>query len=74
MSPRTTRPKNKSSHPGAPDMTPSQRTLAGIAPPKKKQPSKDQQIAALKDELHAAQCQGHSTHDAPSELKTRKSS
>ena len=53
----TTRQKNKTSHPGAPDMTPSQLASAGIACTKnsKKAPSKDQQIAALKEELRAAQ-------------------
>ena len=58
MSPATTRQKNKTSHPGAPDMTPSQLASAGIARLKKsssKGPSKDQQITALKEELHAAQ-------------------
>ena len=56
-----TRRKNKSAHPGIPDMTPSQLLLAGLSrtvntrrlPGKK--PTKDQQIAALKEELRAAQ-------------------
>jgi hypothetical protein len=52
-----TRRKNKLAHPGRPDMTPSQLSSAGLsrAPlrcPKKL--TKDQQIAALKDELRAA--------------------
>ena len=54
MPPKNTRAKNQSSHPGAPNMTPLQLALAGIARPKKK-PTMAQQIAALKDELRVAQ-------------------
>lgn len=58
-----TRQKNKSTNPGAPDMTPSQLRSAGLShttnarPPSttSKKPTKDQQIAALKNELRAAQ-------------------
>ena len=57
-----TRNKNKSAHPGIPDMTPSQLASANLSrgpntrrPPNMKKPTKDQQIAALKDELRAAQ-------------------
>jgi hypothetical protein len=50
-----TRKKNKSKHPGIPDMTPSQLSSSGLSrvPPanSKKGPTKDQQIAALKDQL-----------------------
>jgi hypothetical protein len=50
-----TRKKNKSTHPGVPDMTPSQLSSSGLsripAARSKKGPTKDQQIAALKDEL-----------------------
>ncbi|KAF9642383.1 hypothetical protein BDM02DRAFT_3133127 [Thelephora ganbajun] len=52
-----TRQKNKSAHPGIPDMTPSQLTSAGLSHaqdahrPSKKKLTKDQQIAALRDEL-----------------------
>jgi hypothetical protein len=60
LMPSNTRQKNKSAHPGAPDMTPSQLLSTGLAPPPNarrvpKKLSKDQQIAALKDELRAAQ-------------------
>jgi hypothetical protein len=51
-----TRRKNKLAHPGRPDMTPSQLSSAGL--PVRRRPkklTKDQQIAALKDELRAAQ-------------------
>ena len=49
-----TRKKNKSKHPGIPDMTPSQLSSAGLshAPATRRRgPTKDQQITALKDEL-----------------------
>ena len=55
-----TRKKNKAAHPGIPDMTPSQLTSAGLSrAPNTRRPSntsskkqtKDQQIAALKDEI-----------------------
>ena len=50
-----TRPKNKSKHPAAPIMTPGQLAAAGIPqPPKqKRQPTKDQRIAALEEDLRA---------------------
>lgn len=51
-----TRKKNKSKHPGVPDMTPSQLLSAGLSSTlatRRKKPTKDQQIAALKDELRA---------------------
>ena len=54
-----TRKKNKSVHPGAPDMTPSRLAAAGLShlsktrrPPK--QLTKDQRIAALEEELRIA--------------------
>ena len=55
-----TRKKNKTTHPGIPDMTPSQFTSAGLPPPKtarrsSKKLTKDQQIAALKDQLCTTQ-------------------
>lgn len=56
-----TRKKNKSAHPGKPDMTPSQLTVAGLRRtsdshrPSTKKLTKDQQIAALRDELRVAQ-------------------
>ena len=56
-----TRRKNKSAHPGTPDMTPLQLLSAGLShTPKSRRPSakkltKDQQIAALRDELRTAQ-------------------
>jgi hypothetical protein len=51
-----TRRKNKSAHPGKPVMTPSQLSSAGLPVPRRpKKLTKDQQIAALKDELRAAQ-------------------
>ena len=51
-----TRKKNKSAHPGLPDMTPSQRASAGLshargARSSNKKPTKDQQISALNDEV-----------------------
>ena len=56
-----TRNKNKSTHPGIPDMTPLQLSSTGLSrgpitrrPPNKKL-TKDQQIAALKDKLRASQ-------------------
>ena len=63
--PMNTRPKNKSKHPGFPDMTPSQRSSAGLSrtsqvhrsSPKKpsaRKPTKDQQIAALESQLRTA--------------------
>ena len=59
--PPKTRAKNKSANPGAPDMTRSQLVSASLShavnprrPPNKKL-TKDQEIAALKDELRAAQ-------------------
>ena len=51
--------KNKSAHPGIPDMTPSQLASAGLSHTPKthrlsnKKLTKDQQIAALKDEIQA---------------------
>ena len=53
-SPMNLRRKNLSAHPGTPDMTPLQLTLAGLPdtrPAPKKKLTKDQQIAALKKEL-----------------------
>lgn len=56
-----TRKKNQSAHPGLPDMTPSQLSSAGLSRgsttrrPLNKKLTKDQQIAALKDELRAVQ-------------------
>lgn len=53
--------KNKSAHPGIPDMTPSQLASAGLSRarnagrPSNKKPTKDQQIATLRNELRAAQ-------------------
>jgi hypothetical protein len=55
MPPMNTHLKNKSTNPGAPDMTPAQRAAAGLPPLKKKAQTKDQQIAALRDELRVAQ-------------------
>ena len=49
-----TRKKNKSTHPGIPNMTPSQLSSAGLShtpATRHKKQTKDQQIAALKDEL-----------------------
>ena len=54
----TTRSKNKSTHPGLPDMTPSQLSSAGLSrtpAPRRKKATKDQQIAALQDELRSIQ-------------------
>ena len=57
-----THKKNKSAHPGIPDMTPSQLSSASLSCTSNtrrssgtstKKPTKDQQIAALKDELRA---------------------
>ena len=60
ISSMNTRKKNKSAHPGIPDMSALQLASAGLShiqnarrPPSKK-PTKDQQIAALKDELRIA--------------------
>ena len=56
-----TRKKNKSAHPGIPDMSLSQLSSAGSSSaskarlPARKKLTKNQEIAALKDELHAAQ-------------------
>jgi hypothetical protein len=56
-----TRRKNKSAHPRVPDMTPSQLLSASLSRtpntrrPSSKKLTKDQQIAALKDELRATQ-------------------
>ncbi|KAF9778111.1 hypothetical protein BJ322DRAFT_1025213 [Thelephora terrestris] len=53
-----TRKKNKSARPGIPDMSPSMLALAGllkVRQPAKKKLTKDQTIAALRDELRAAQ-------------------
>ena len=58
-----TRRKNKSAHPGIPDMTPSQLASAGLPlvkptrpkPTLKKLSMKDQKIADLEEELRAAQ-------------------
>lgn len=56
MAPLTTRSKNKTTHPGAPDMTPSQRSSAGLPPAKKPAKlSQAKELAALKAELRAAQ-------------------
>ena len=52
------RQKNKSAHPGIPDMTPSQLASAGLPVVRctsKKKLTKDQQIAALQKELREAQ-------------------
>jgi len=56
-SPMNTRAKNKSAHPAAPIMTPAQLSAAGISQPKRprKKQTKDQQIAALKEDLRATQ-------------------
>lgn len=57
--PMNTRQKNKSAHPGIPDMTASQLALAGLPHTtnkrrsSNKKPTKDQQITALQDELRA---------------------
>jgi len=51
-----TRRKNKSTHPGLPDMTPSQLSSAGLTrtpAPRRKKATKDQQITALQDELRS---------------------
>ena len=50
-----TRTKNKSKHPAAPIMTPGQLAAAGIPQPqkRKRQPTKDQRIAALEEDLRA---------------------
>jgi len=51
-----TRRKNKSAHPGLPDMTPSQVSSAGLSrtpAPRRKKATKDQQISALQDELRS---------------------
>ena len=50
-----TRAKNKSAHPAAPVMTPAQLAAAGISQPKRsrRQPTKDQRIAALEEDLRA---------------------
>lgn len=50
-----TRKKNKSAHPGIPDMTPSQLASAGLnmSRSSNKKPTKNQEISALKDELRA---------------------
>lgn len=55
-----TRKKNKTAHPGIPDMTPLQLASAGISHPRtarrsSKKLTKDQQIAALRDKLRAAE-------------------
>ena len=54
-----TRRKNRSAHPGVPDMTPLQLLSAGLShTPNARRPkklTKDQQIAALRDELRTAQ-------------------
>ena len=56
MAPPSTRSKNKTSHPGAPDMTPSQLASAGLPrPTKPAKLSMAKEIAALKAELRAAQ-------------------
>ncbi|KAF9791047.1 hypothetical protein BJ322DRAFT_1104702 [Thelephora terrestris] len=58
-----TRTKNKSKHPAAPVMTPRQLVSAGISKPRpRKQPTKDQRIAALEDELRAMQEQLQTEH------------
>lgn len=50
-----TRVKNKSAHPGVPDMSASQLSAAGLSRTSgKRKMTKDQQIMALKDELRAA--------------------
>ena len=50
-----TRTKSKSKHPAAPIMTPGQLAAAGIPQPqkRKRQPTKDQRIAALEEDLRA---------------------
>jgi len=62
-----TRKKNKSAHPGVPDMTQSQLAASGLfdapnarAPPRRGRQTKTQEIAALKEELRAAREQIHS--------------
>lgn len=56
-----TRRKNKSAHPGIPDMTPLQLSSAGLSRtsntrrPSGKKLTKDQQIALLQDQLHTTQ-------------------
>lgn len=57
MSSMNTRKKNQSAHPGIPDMTPSQRASAGLTKntTRKKKPTPTQRIAALEEELQAAQ-------------------
>jgi len=53
-----TRTKNQTAHPAVPVMTPAQLSAAGISqsqPKRPKKQTKDQQIAALKEDLHAAQ-------------------
>lgn len=53
-----THPKNKSAHPARPIMTPAQLSAAGIPLPKSKRPkkqTKDQQIAALREDLRLVQ-------------------
>lgn len=55
-----TQPKNKNRYPGLPDMTPAQRSSAGLPGPhattkgKGKKLTKNQKIAALEMELQAA--------------------
>jgi hypothetical protein len=56
--PMVTRGKNKSAHPGIPDMSPAQLLAAGLShasstPRRPKQPTKAQEIAALKEELRS---------------------
>lgn len=63
-----TRKKNKSAHPGVPDMTQSQLAASGLldAPnanaraPSRRRQTKAQEIAALKEELRVAREQIHS--------------
>jgi hypothetical protein len=56
MPPPATRSKNKSAHPGAPDMTPSQLASVGLSRPAKPvKMTMAKEIAALKAELRAAQ-------------------
>jgi hypothetical protein len=54
-----TRAKNKLAHPAACVMTPAQLSAAGISQPQQKRPrkkqTKDQQIAALQEDLRATQ-------------------
>jgi hypothetical protein len=50
----TTRSKNKTACPGAPDMTPAQLVSAGLSSAPKKKKTKAQEIAALQEQLRVA--------------------